>query len=137
MSSAVWSLSGLYLIVSYYKPFEFPTLSEIIFLKELSIQSKKFTFSSYLRSKMFVYIFHHKPKSVIKKFTNNFEDMKKRWDFCSVWWDTLVLWTLNSKMKYINKYKYINWLAACTVKYLCKNFNKSIQNETKRSTSIK
>ena len=41
MSSAVWSLSGLYLIVSYYKPFEFPTLLEIIFLKELRHEEQK------------------------------------------------------------------------------------------------
>ena len=71
---------------------------EIIFWRNLTIvQSKKFTFSSYLRPKMFVYILHHKPKSltdVKSKQTFLVSNMKKRWIFCSVWWDTLVLWTL-------------------------------------------
>ena len=62
---------------------------EFIIRVYLTIQSKKFTFSSYLRPKMFVYFLHPSVTlacGVKCKQTFLASNMKKRWIFCSVWW---------------------------------------------------
>ena len=63
----------------------------------LTIQSKKFTFSSYLRPKMFVYFLHPSVTLVcgVKcKQTFLASNMKIRWIFCSVGWASFKKWSL-------------------------------------------
>ena len=71
-----------------------------------TIQSKKFTFSSYLRPKMFVYFLHPSVTlacDVKCKQTFLASNMKKRWIFCSVWWGSFKKWSLT------NDYLDPNW----------------------------
>ena len=65
---------------------------EFIIRVYLTIQSKKFTFSSYLRSKMFVYFFHLSVTLACGVFLAS--NMKKRWICCSVWWGSFKKWSL-------------------------------------------
>jgi len=82
----------------------------------LTIQSKKFTFSTLMRPKMFVYTLHPSVTlayDVKCKQTFLVSLMLKRWIFCSVWWGSFKICSLGKEKKFCDFCLLIleqNWL---------------------------